>query len=290
MSPIATAPPQHAGRNGGNARPWEGYGRLDRSVPIEGQPYWEVSVHSPIAYLDGWPRTRQMSEADIGQTIEAFALVARRAEAVGFDVIELDCAHGYLLHQILSHETNRRADGWGGSATVRMRLPLGVARAVRRRWPVHKPLFVRIYVTDEAGWTLDDLAGFTRGLKACGVDLIDCSSGGLRGRWPTAAGTPGPMGYQVPYAERVRRQADMATMADGLIMEAEHADSFIAHGQADLFAIGREMLLNSFWPVQAAVRLGVDPHYELMPPNHPVVARPARARGLVACREPGHAH
>lgn len=279
----------HAGRKGGNARPWEGYGPLDRSVPIEGQPHWDVVAPSAIRYMDGWPTPREMTEADIAQTLDAFAQAARRADLAGFDVIELHGAHGYLLHQFLSPETNRRTDAWGGSAEARMRFPLEVASAVRRFWPDRKPLFMRISSTDEAGWTLDDSVGFARALKTRGVDLIDCSSGGLSVRSPTASGTRRRMGYQVPYAERIRREAGMATMAVGLIIEAAHAERIVASGRADLVAIGREMLLNPFWAAQAAVALGVDPHFERMPPNYQWwLDRRGRA-GWLAEEEPGDA-
>jgi 2,4-dienoyl-CoA reductase-like NADH-dependent reductase (Old Yellow Enzyme family) len=279
----------HAGRKGGNARPWEGYGPLDRSVPVEGRPHWDVVAPSAIAYMEGWPTPREMSEADIAQTLEAFAQAARRADAAGFDVIELHGAHGYLLHQFLSAETNRRTDAWGGSAEARMRFPLEVVSAVRRHWPEGKPLFFRISSTDEAGWTLDDSVGFARALKARGVDLIDCSSGGLSVRSPTAAGTKRRMGYQVPYAERIRREAGIASMAVGLIIEPEHAERIVASGRADLVAIGREMLFNPFWAAHAALKLGVDPHYELMPPNYQWwLDRRGRA-GWLAEEEPEHA-
>lgn len=258
----------HAGRKGGNARPWEGYGPLDRSTPIEGQPHWDVVAPSPVPYMEGWPTPREMSEDDIEQTIDAFAQAARRADTAGFDVIELHGAHGYLLHQFLSPHTNQRSDPWGGSAEARMRFPLEVVSAVRRHWPDDKPLFMRISAVDEAGWTLDDSVDFARALRERGVDLIDCSSGGLSVRSPTAAGTQRRMGYQVPYAQRIRDEAHVATMAVGLIIEPEHAERIIASGRADLVAIGREMLLNPFWAAQAAVRLGVDPHFELMPPNY----------------------
>ncbi len=256
----------HAGRKAGTARPWEGYGTLDRSAPIEGQPHWEVIAPSPLAYMDGWPTPREMSEGDIQEVLEAFAQAARRADEAGFDVIELHAAHGYLLHQFLSPAANQRTDRWGGSMDNRMRFTLETAVAVRRFWPAHKPLFCRISSVDEAGWTLDDSVVLARELKARGVDAIDCSAGGINVRSPTAAGVPRRMGFQVPYAERIRRDADMASIAVGLIIEPAHAESIIANGQADLVALGREMLIDPFWAHRAARALGADPEYRLMAP------------------------
>jgi 2,4-dienoyl-CoA reductase-like NADH-dependent reductase (Old Yellow Enzyme family) len=243
----------HAGRKAGTYRPWEGYGTLDRSQPIEGQEHWEVIAPSAIQYMEGWPTPREMTETDI-------------AEA-GFDVIEIHGAHGYLLHQFLSAASNQRTDRWGGSPENRRRFVLEVASAIRRHWPEHKPLFFRISSVDEAGWTLDDSVVLARELKARGVDAMDCSAGGLNVRSPTASGSkPRKMGFQVPYAERLRRDAEMATVAVGLILEPEHAESIIAKGQADLVALGREMLFNPFWAHHAAEKLRVDPEYRLMAP------------------------
>jgi 2,4-dienoyl-CoA reductase-like NADH-dependent reductase (Old Yellow Enzyme family) len=257
----------HAGRKAGTYRPWEGYGTLDRSVPIEGQAHWEVVAPSPIRYMEGWPTPREMTEDDIAEVIDAFAQAARRADEAGFDVVEIHGAHGYLLHQFLSPASNQRSDRWGGSPQNRRRFVLEVTAAVRQRWPAHKPLFFRISSVDEAGWTLDDSVVLARELEALGVDAMDCSAGGLNVRSPTASGNaPRKMGFQVPYAERLRRDTGMATVAVGLILEAAHAESIIANGQADLVALGREMLFNPFWAHHAAETLGVDPEYRLMAP------------------------
>ncbi|MDQ8030443.1 MAG: NADH:flavin oxidoreductase/NADH oxidase [Bordetella sp.] len=257
----------HAGRKAGTYRPWEGYGTLDRSVDIEGQAHWEVIGPSAIRYMDGWPTPREMSEADIEDVIEAFAQAARRADEAGFDVIEIHGAHGYLLHQFLSPASNQRTDRWGGGPENRRRFPLEVACAIRARWPSHKPLFFRISSVDEAGWTLDDSVVLARELKERGVDAMDCSAGGLNVRSATSSGSaPRRMGHQVPYADRLRRDAGMATVAVGLIIEPAHAESVIAKGQADLVAVGREMLFDPFWAHHAAAALGVDPEYRLMAP------------------------
>jgi 2,4-dienoyl-CoA reductase-like NADH-dependent reductase (Old Yellow Enzyme family) len=256
----------HAGRKAGTYRPWEGYGTLDRSVPIEGEPHWEVIAPSPIRYMEGWPEPREMTEDDIAAVIQAFASAAWRAHQAGFDVVEVHAAHGYLLHQFLSPAANQRKDRWGGSPENRLRFILEVARAIRRVWPQDKPLFFRISSVDESGWSLEDSVRMASELKACGVDVIDCSAGGINVRSPTAAGVTRRMGFQVPYAERIRREAALATMAVGLIIEPQHAESIVQEGRADLIAVGREMLFNPFWAHHAAAALGVDPEYRLMAP------------------------
>ncbi|MFC3340623.1 NADH:flavin oxidoreductase/NADH oxidase [Paracandidimonas soli] len=258
----------HAGRKAGTLRPWEGYGTLDRSVPIEGQQHWEVIGPSPIAYMEGWPTPREMSESDIETVIDAFAQAARRADSIGFDVLELHGAHGYLIHQFLSEACNRRSDRWGGSLENRMRFALEIAAAVRRAWPEGKPLFFRISAVDEGGWTLSDSARLCAELKKRGVDVIDCSSGGIGTRSPTAAAIKRPMGFQVSYARQIRKSVDIATAAVGLIIEPSHANAIIERGDADLVAIGRELLFNPFWAHHAAAQLAEDPDFEMMPPQY----------------------
>lgn len=258
----------HAGRRAGVHRPWEGGHPLDRTQPIEGQAHWEVIGPSAIACAPGFPVPREMSEQDIGEVIEAFAQAARRADEAGFDVLELHGAHGYLLHQFLSPSSNQRTDRWGGSFDNRLRFVLEVTTAVRARWPAHKPLFFRGSSVDEAGWTLEDSVRLALELKKRGVDAIDCSAGGMGSRAPRATSEKRPMGYQVPYAERIRRDAGMPTVAVGLIIEPEHAESIIARGQADLVALGREMLIDPYWAHHAAQKLEVDPEYRMMAPAY----------------------
>lgn len=258
----------HAGRRAGVSRPWEGGGALDRRRPVEGQAHWEVIGPSPIAHMEGYPVPREMGHDDIAEVIEAFGQSARRADEAGFDVIELHGGHGYLLHQFLSPVSNQRADQWGGSFENRLRFVLEVVCAVRRRWPAHKPLFFRCSSVDEGGWTLEDSVDLARELKKAGVDVMDCSSGGIRARPPRPAGTALRMGYQVPYAERIRREALMPTVAVGLITEPEHAESIVAQGHADIVALGREMLFDPFWAHHAARQLDADPEYRMMPPAY----------------------
>jgi 2,4-dienoyl-CoA reductase-like NADH-dependent reductase (Old Yellow Enzyme family) len=187
----------------------------------------------------------------------AFVAAARRAAAAGFEAVELHMAHGYLLHEFLSPLTNRRDDGYGGSAFEdRARFPLRVAAAVRAAWPDHLPLLVRLSCTDwvDGGWDLESSVELCRRLRGLGVDLIDCSSGGLT---PDARIPAGP-GFQVPFAAAIRRQAGVATAAVGLVTAPAQAEQIVATGEADAVLLGRELLRDPYWPLHAARTLGVD--------------------------------
>lgn len=258
----------HAGRKAGTLRPWEGFGPLDRSRPVEGRAHWSVLGPSPLPYLEGWPVPREMTLAEIAEVIEAFAQAARRADEAGMQMIEIHGAHGYLVHEFLSPASNARSDRYGGSLENRMRFPLEVAAAVRKQWPESKPLFFRVSAVDEGGWSLADSVILARELKARGVDAIDCSSGGINVRSPTAAATSRRKGFQVHLSETIRREAGIATVAVGLILDPRQAEAIIERGQADLVAIGREMLFNPFWTLHAAMALGVDPDFKRMPPQY----------------------
>jgi 2,4-dienoyl-CoA reductase-like NADH-dependent reductase (Old Yellow Enzyme family) len=241
----------HAGRKASTDVPWRG-GRA--VAPAEGG--WETVAPSAIAFADGFPAPRALATGDIDGVPEAFAAAARRAHAAGFDVVEVHMAHGYLLHQFLSPLANARDDEYGGAFEGRTRLPLEVVRAVRDAWPEEKPLFVRISSTDwaEGGWDLPQSVALARRLRALGVDLVDCSSGGLVAH----AKVPVGPGYQVPFAEAIRREADVATGAVGLITEPSHAESIVASGQADAVLLARAVLRDPYWPLHAAKALGVD--------------------------------
>jgi len=258
----------HAGRKAGTLKPWEGFGPLDRSVPVEGEEHWEVIGPSATSYLEGWPIPRPMSRADINDVIDAWVATARRAEKAGFDVLEVHGAHGYLIHQFLSPSSNQRTDEYGGSLENRMRFPLEIARAVREVWPQGKPLFFRVSSVDEGGWTLEDSIALARELKKCGVDLVDCSASGIAIRSPTASRNVANRGFQVPYAEAIRREADIATAAVGLIIDGPQAEEILRGQQADLIAIGREMLYDPFWAAHAAHALDYDAEFSLMPKQY----------------------
>ncbi len=242
----------HAGRKASTARPWEGGGMVS---PADGG--WEnVMAPSAMAFADNYPQPHAMTDGDIVRVVEGFRDAARRALAADFQVAEVHAAHGYLLHEFLSPLSNHRTDAFGGSFDNRARLTLEVARAVRAVWPAELPLFVRLSGTDwvPGGWDIDETVQLAKRLAAEGVDLVDCSSGGL------AAGARIPLGpgYQVPFARRVRHEAGIATGAVGLITSSAQAEQVVADGDADVVLLARELLRNPRWPLQAARELGAE--------------------------------
>ena len=204
-----------------------------------------------------------MREGDLQAVLSAYRNAARRALAAGFEIIELHAAHGYLLHTFLSPLSNP------GHFESRMRFPLEVVAEVRKTWPDNRPLFVRCSSIDdvEAGWTLEDTVEFAKRLKALGVDMVDCSSGGILGSATAATKTlvQRVPGFQIPFADKVRRDAGISTMAVGLILTPQQAEETLKQGRADLIAIGREALYDPNWPLHAAAALGVDPEFERWP-------------------------
>ena len=186
----------------------------------------------------------------------------------GFDVLEIHGAHGYLIHQFLSPVANIRTDQYGGSELNRMRFAIEVAECVRAVWPADKPLFMRLSCEDDAGWGPDESVRLARLLKAQGVDVIDCSSGGTLAHSPMDSARARKYGYQVPYAERIRKEADVMTMAVGHIVHADQAEAILQEGRADLTALAREIMYNPNWPMDAAQKLGADPNFDLVPPPY----------------------
>ncbi|CAO3436969.1 NADH:flavin oxidoreductases, Old Yellow Enzyme family [Azospirillum doebereinerae] len=257
----------HAGRKASTQRPWQGHGPLGAEDAARGEPPWPVVAPSPLPVADGWQTPHQLDRDGLAGIVEAWRTAALRALDAGFEVVELHCAHGYLLHQFLSPLSNTRNDGYGGDFAGRCRFPLEVARAVRAVWPDDKPMFVRISATDwiEGGWTLEDSVVFARDLKALGVDVIDCSSGGMVGVSATAAAVPRHPGFQVPFAETIRREAGIATMAVGLILDGPQAEAILRDGRADLVAIGREALADPNWPLRARQQLTGDGNFDGWP-------------------------
>jgi 2,4-dienoyl-CoA reductase-like NADH-dependent reductase (Old Yellow Enzyme family) len=240
----------HAGRKSSCAVPWKGGKQLD--IAHGG---WQPLAPSAIPFHDDDRPPLSMSSLQIGALIRDFAAAAKRALAAGFQVIEIHAAHGYLLHEFYSPLSNRRTDEYGGSLENRCRLPVQVARAVREVWPATLPLFVRISSTDwiEDGWQPADSVVLAKLLREEGADLIDCSSGGN-----VHASIPLGPGYQVPFAEKVRKEAGIATGAVGLITEARQANSIIAEGKADIVLLARQMLRDPYFPLHAARELGMD--------------------------------
>lgn len=241
----------HAGRKASTIAPWKGRGKVD--VADAG---WQTIGPSAIPFNDDYPMPREMTRQDMDDVTAQFVLAAQHSVAAGFRVIELHMAHGYLLHEFLSPLSNHRADDFGSSLKNRMRFPLRVAKAVREIWPQELPLFVRISATDwsPGGWDLPQSIRFCAELRDLGVDLIDCSSGGN----VAAAKIPLLPGYQVPFAEAIRREAGIATGAVGLITEPEHADEIISGGKADAVLLARAMLRDPYWPLHAAQALGAE--------------------------------
>jgi 2,4-dienoyl-CoA reductase-like NADH-dependent reductase (Old Yellow Enzyme family) len=258
----------HAGRKGSVGRPWEGYNPLGEAEAARGEPPWQTLAASPVPANPGWHVPEALDENGIARLVEAYAAGARRSAAAGFRVLDIHAAHGYLIHSFLSPLANKRSDRWGGDFEGRIRFLLALTEAVRAAWPADLPLFVRLSCVDDQpdGWTLEDSVALARRLKALGVDVIDCSSGGLAERTTTKM-VRRPEGYQVPYAERIRADVDVLTMAVGLITTPEFAEGVVQEGRADLVAIGREALMNPHWPLQAARALGHDPGFRNWPPS-----------------------
>ena len=239
----------HAGRKASMASPFLG----DRLVSPQ-QGGWHPVAPSAIPFAPHYAVPQALTQDGIDAIVGAFQQAARRAAAAGFDIVEIHAAHGYLLHEFLSPLSNQRTDAYGGSFENRTRLTLQVVDAVRAVWPAHLPLFVRISASDwaENGWSIDDSVALAGQLRAHGVDLIDCSSGGLI---PHAAIPLGP-GYQVPFAARIRAEAAIPTAAVGMITDPHQANTVIAEAQADLVFLAREMLRDPYWPLHAAATLG----------------------------------
>lgn len=255
----------HAGRKASERRPWHGETPVnEEDVTLRNEAPWPALSPTGEPYGEVWPKPKAMHETDIQQVIDDFGQAARRADEAGFDVIEVYAAHGFLLHQFYSPLCNNREDNWGGSFENRVRLSLEVAKAIRKFWPAGKALCFRISATEwlDNGWTVEDSVGLAKLLKQHGVDIIDCSSGGIGGNTPVPRFPLGPA-FQADLAEQVRAGAQIATMAVGLIWKTEHAENIIATGQADFVALGRELLNNPNWALHAAMELGTDTNYSL---------------------------
>jgi 2,4-dienoyl-CoA reductase-like NADH-dependent reductase (Old Yellow Enzyme family) len=242
----------HAGRKASMQRPWHGNGPLDRSDQARGEEVWRIVAPSAVAMDEGWLMPVELTPAEMTELCEHFRRAALRAAEAGFGVVEVHGAHGYLLHSFLSPLSNRRNDAYGGDRAGRMRFPLEIVETVRAAWPKDRPMFFRTSSVDgiDGGWTLDDTVALARELKARDVDVIDCSSGGIAGS-ATAARIARHPGFQVPFAERIKRDTGIKTMAVGLILEPQQAEAVLQHGQADLIAIGRQALYDPNWPLHA---------------------------------------
>jgi len=258
----------HAGRKGSIQRPWLGNGPLGEDDIARGDKPWDVVSASAQPFSANWLLPSELTVNQIEELLVSWQLAARRAVEADFAAIELHFAHGYLLHQFLSPLSNHRGDSFGGSLEGRMRFPLEVVESVRAVIPKDMPLFVRISAVDgvDGGWTLQDTLMFSKRLCDLGVDVIDCSSGGMLGS-PTASSVFRKSGFQVPFASAVRKAVDVSTMTVGLITEPQHAQSILSDGHADLIAIGREFLADPNWGVHAALDLLGNDGYSQWPEN-----------------------
>jgi 2,4-dienoyl-CoA reductase-like NADH-dependent reductase (Old Yellow Enzyme family) len=245
----------HAGRKASTAAPWQGGKPL---APAQGG--WEPVSASPLPFDEGYPTPKELSTTDLKNIVNAFAQAVKRALAAGFEVVEIHSAHGYLLHQFLSPLTNQRKDEYGGSFENRTRFTLQVTKAVREAWPERLPLFYRLSAADwvEGGWDIEQSIELVHQLKPLGVDLIDSSSGGTVPRAKIPAGP----GFQVPFAEAIRKKAGIATGAVGYITDAKQAEEILSSSKADVVLLARELLRDPYWPRRAAKELG----YKIKPP------------------------
>jgi len=241
----------HAGRKASHAEPWKGGKQL--SVHEGG---WQTVAPSAIPFLEGTLAPTELTHQGIQKLIDDFKKATARAVEIGYDVLEIHSAHGYLIHEFLSPLTNHRTDLYGGSFENRIRLLLEIVKGVQESWPEQKPLFVRISASDwaEGGWNIEESVMLSKTLKKQGVDVIDCSSGGAVAHQKISLGP----GYQVPFAERIKKEAEIITGAVGLITTVEQAEEILASGKADLILIARESLRNPYFPLVAARELGED--------------------------------
>ena len=281
MGCVAGMQLAHAGRKASTRVPFveKGGSPLTEEDAARGETPWQAVAPSALPVTDGWPLPRELDADDLAEIKAAFVAATRRAFAIGIKVIELHMAHGYLLHSFLSPLGNQRSDEYGGDIEGRMRFPLEVAAAVRAAMPDEAPLFARISAVDgrEDGWTLEDSVVLCERMSSLGVDVVDCSSGGIggaprfrnddTGKPLTADSARGP-GFQVPYAQRMRESTDIMSMAVGVIIDPQQAESILQSGAADLVALGRELMYEPFWPLHAAEALGVDPDYKMWPKQY----------------------
>lgn len=264
----------HPGAKARSLPPWEGKGIIpDESVDDMDPADWirlSPSGVAPHTAAPGLP-SHSMTRADVLDTQQLFVDATKRADAAGYDVVEIHAAHGYLLHTFLSPLTNLRTDEYGGSRLKRSRMLLETVERVRAVWPAGKPVFVRLSMIDEPSWTFNDTLQLSQDLKQLGVDLIDCSAGGISA--PPNFGASkrqdrrGSYAYQAHFAARLREEVGIATEAVGLIVHPNHAAAIIDRGMADLAGIGREILYNPNWPIDAAQKLHTDPGWDRLPPH-----------------------
>ena len=279
MGSIPAIQLAHAGRKASAKQPWKGGVPLDSNTEkIEEKP-WKPIAPSEIALSEGWQTPRAMSILEINRLIQNYVNSAKRAVAAGFKIIEIHAAHGYLIHSFLSPISNKRDDEYGGSYEGRIKLLKNIIVAIRKEVPEELPIFCRISAIDgqKNGWTILDSIKLAKTLNNLGVDVIDCSSGGIIGRPRFAVNDKGEvlnkntdrgLGFQVPLANEIKKSVDIKTMAVGVIINAKQAEEIIIQKKADLIAMGREMMYNPFWLLHAAQELNVDPNFDMWPDQY----------------------
>lgn len=259
----------HAGRKASERRPWHGESPVDETDRVErGEAPWTAIAPSSLPYADGWPAPEEMTEADIARVIAAFGAAARRSCLAGFEVIEVYAAHGFLVHQFLSPLANLRTDQWGGTPDHRRRFAVEVAKSIRANISDAMPLIFRLSATDwlDGGLEIEDTVETARALKRVGVDMIDCSTGGIGGKErPRRMAIE--QGFQAPFAAQIRRDADISTMAVGFLWDPELCETLITEGSANMVALARELLADPNWPLHSARQLGCDTGFDLWPPE-----------------------
>ncbi len=269
----------HAGRKAGTKEPWNGGVPLDDDDIKKGNKPWKTIAPSSIPLAENWVIPKAMDKSDIKKLIKSYVNSAKLAIDIGFKVLEVHAAHGYLLHSFLSPLSNKRNDSYGGDLFGRARLLTEIIIAIRKEIPQEIPIFCRISAVDglKNGWSMQDSLELAKILAEIGVDVIDCSSGGLTGRPRFVAHDDGQLmktnidrglGFQVPYAEKIKRNVSIKTMAVGVIVDPHQAENILLQKQADLIAMGRELMYNPFWPLHAAQELDADPDFSLWPKQY----------------------
>ena len=262
----------HAGRKASSQRPWQGGDALTEADAARGEGPWRMVAPSAIRANPRRDVPDALDTTEMLEILRAWDAATRRAREAGFDIVEIHGAHGYLSHSFLSPISNQRTDEYGGSLENRMRYPLEIATVVRNAWPKHLPAFYRVSAIDGLpdGWQMEDTLAFSKELARVGYDVIDCSSGGIdaeRSR-SVATGLTRRPGFQVPFATEIREKLGMRSMAVGLIVNPQHAESIVAKGEADFVCLGRELLYNPQWPLHAAIELLGESAYDLWPPQY----------------------
>ena len=269
----------HAGRKAGTKEPWRGGLPLDEGDKKNGYESWDTIAPSALPLAEGWKTPRAMLQKDINDLIKAYVKSAKLAIDAGFQVLEIHAAHGYLLHSFLSPIANKRGDKYGGTLEGRARILKEIIVAIRNNINDKVPLFCRISAVDgiENGWDITDSVNLAEILTNSGVDVVDCSSGGISGRPRFAAKDDGSvlknnlergLGFQVPYADKIKNEVDIKTMAVGVIVDPQQAESILMGNKADFIAMGRELMYNPFWPLHAAQELNADPEYKMWPEQY----------------------